>query len=67
MFPTQFGHRVVGDAGEIQTDIRPSDILDGRVGQRDDLPIVAEFVHLLETRVEVEELGNAAQPLADVF
>ena len=31
------------------------------------MPVIAEFVHLLETRVEVEELGDATQSLADVL
>ena len=43
------------------------DVLDRRIGQRDDLAVVAELVHLAEARVEIEQLCHAAQPLADVL
>ena len=57
-------HRIVGDARELQADVRLGDVLDGRIGQRDDLPVIAELVHFLEARVEIEQFFDAAQPLA---
>jgi hypothetical protein len=67
MLAAQFGHCVIGDAGKIQPDIRRGDVLDRGVRQRDDLAIVAKLIHLLETRIEVEELGDSTQSLADVL
>ena len=60
-------HLVIGDARQRQARFRRGDVLDRRVGQRDDLAVVAEGVHLLEARVEVEQLGDAAQARADVL
>src|SRR6516164_10058937 len=67
IFAAQFRHRVVGDARELQADFGRSDVLDRRIGQRDDLTIIAELIHLLETGIEIEQLGDAAQTLTDVF
>ena len=41
MFRDKLGHRIVGDLGEIVGDRALGDVLDRRVGQRDDLPVVA--------------------------
>jgi hypothetical protein len=42
------------------------EILDRRVGQRDDFAIVAELIHLAEALVEIEQLLDAAQTRSDV-
>ena len=63
----QLGHAIVGDARELQPDVRLGDLFDRRVGQRDDLPVVAVFVHLRKARVKIEQLGDAAQARADIL
>src|SRR5581483_6220288 len=42
------------------------EVLDRRVGQRDDLAIVAEAIHLAEAFVEIEQLRHAAQARTDI-
>ena len=67
MLGDKFGHRVVGDLREIVRHLALGDVLERRIGQRDDLPVVvADLVHVLEAQVEVEQLAHAAQPLAHV-
>ena len=66
MLRAQFGHRIVADAREAQADVAGREILDRRIGQRDDLAVVAELVHLAEALVEIEQLLHAAQPRPDV-
>jgi hypothetical protein len=54
----------------IRASVWPScvgDVFDRRVGQRDDLAVVAELIHLPEARVEIEQLGNLLEPLAHVL
>ncbi len=64
---TKLGHRIVGHLGQIVGRRAFGDVLDRRIRQRDDLPVVvADLVHILETQIEVEQLAHAAQPLAHV-
>ena len=42
------------------------EILDRRIGQRDHLAVIAELVHLAKARVEIVDLGHAAQPRRDI-
>ena len=63
----QLGHRVVGDLREIVRHRALGNVLDRRIGQRDDLAVVvADLVHVAEAQIEVEQLAHAAQPLAHV-
>src|SRR5262244_2234887 len=62
----KFRYGVVADAREVEPDLAGGKVLDRRVRQRDDLPVVAELVHLAEALVEVEQLFDAAQPRGDV-
>ena len=67
MLAAQFAHRVVCDAGEVQADMRRSNVLDGRIRQRNDLPIIAKLVHFPKPRIKIEKLGDAPQSLPDIF
>ena len=60
----QFRHGVIADAREPRAGRARGDVLDRRVRERDDLAVVAEGVHLAKAFVEVEQLGDGAQPLA---
>src|SRR6516165_6629492 len=62
----ELGHGVVADAREVEPDLAVGKVLDRRVRQRDDLPVVAELIHLAEALVEIEQLFDAAQPRGDV-
>ena len=67
MARAEFRHGIVGDARERLCGRALRDVLDRRVGQRDHLPVVARGIHLAEAGVEIEQLGHAAQPRADVL
>src|SRR5512144_1956216 len=67
MLPAKLRKRVIGDACEVEADIGRRDVLDRGIRQRDDLAVVAEFVHFLEAGIKVEQLGHAAQPFSDIF
>src|SRR5499433_1125177 len=62
----KFRYGVVADAREVEPDLAGGKVLDRRVRQRDDLPVVAELIHLAEALVEIEQLFDAAQPRGDV-
>src|SRR5262245_48480675 len=62
----ELGHGVVADAREVEPDLAVSKVLYRRVRQRDDLPVIAELVHLAEALVEIEQLFDAPQPRGDV-
>src|SRR5207237_10619983 len=57
---TQLGHGVVADAREVEPGLAGGKVLDRRIGQRDDLPIIAELVHLTKPLVKIEQLFDAA-------
>ena len=67
MFAAQFAHCVIRNAGELYTLGWTGNVLDCRIWQRDNLPVLAELVHFLEARVEIEQFSDAAQPLADIL
>jgi hypothetical protein len=67
MLRAQFRHGVIADARKPRASRTGRDVLDRRVRQRDDLPIVAEGIHLAESLAEIEQLGDGAQPLAQIF
>ena len=67
MLAAQLRHRVIGDPRQRQPELAVGDVLDRRIGQRDDLAIVAELIHLAKARVEIEQLGHLLQPLAHVL
>ena len=62
----QLRHGVVADPRQIEADVAGGEVLDRRIGQRDDLAVVAELVHLAEALVEIEQLFDAAQPRPDI-
>ena len=66
MLGAKLGHRIVGDLCQVVRHLALGNVLDRRVGQRDDLPVFADLVHVAEAQVEVEQLAHAAQPLAHV-
>ena len=59
----QLGHAVIGDARQRRGLIRRREILDRRIGQRHDLPVVAELVHAAEAAIEIVQLADRHQPL----
>ena len=63
---TQLRHGVVADAREVEPGLAGGKVLDRRIGQRDDLPIIAELVHLAKPLVKVEQLFDAAQSRGDI-
>ena len=63
----QLRHGVVRDARELLRGPALRDFFERGVGQRDDLPVVAERIHLGETHLEIEQLLHPAQPRADVL
>ena len=62
MLRAQLRHGVVADPRQRFGGLALGEVLDRRIGQADDLAIVAEFVHLAKARVEIEQLLHAAQP-----
>ena len=66
MARAQLRHGVVADARQVEAGLAGGEILDRRVGQRDDLAVVAELVHLAKALVEIEQLLDAAQPRPDI-
>jgi hypothetical protein len=67
IFACELRHRVIGDPRERQTKRAVGDVLDWRIGQRDDFAVVAELVHLAKARVEIEQLGHLLQPFAHIL
>ena len=66
MARAQLRHGVVADPRQVEPDVAGREVLDRRIGQRDDLAIVTELVHLAETLIEIEQLFDAAQPRPDI-
>ena len=66
MFCHQLGHRIVGRFAQLGRHLLGGDVLDRRIGQRDDLAVaLARDVHLAETQVEIEYRLHASQACAD--
>jgi len=66
MLPAKLRHRIVSDLRKLSRNLALRDVLYRRIGKRDDLPVVAELIHLLEPQIEIEQLFHRAQPLAHV-
>jgi hypothetical protein len=64
---TEFRHGVIADPRQCRDILSRADVLDRRIGQRDHLSVVADLVHLAKTRIQIEQLGDRAQPLSDIL
>ena len=66
MFLHHPGHRVVGDPRQLRPLFGRGDVFERRVGQGDDLAVIAIRIHLAKPSFEIVQKGHVGQTLADI-